>query len=190
MTDKEKIEITKKEKKEGENQEGKKSRELTVRRENPFSLFQEMDRMFSDLTNSFFSDDFWPFGYGRRYRPLSLIIRDDEPIFRTPLSNITEKKDSFEISAELPGMDKSDISLTITDGMLEIRGEQKEETKEEKEGQYVRRECRSSSFYRAFNLPENIDENSIDANLEKGVLRVTIPKVEPVKPEKKKIEIK
>jgi len=185
MADKEKIEVTKKEKEEGE-QEGKKSRELTVRRENPFSLFQEMDRMF----DSFFNDDFWPFGLTRRRRPFSLIIREDEPIFRTPLSNITETDKAFEISAELPGMDKSDIQLSITDNMLEIRAEQREEKKEEKEGEYVRRECRSSSFYRAFNLPENIDENAIDANIDKGVLKVTAPKVEPVKPEKKQIEIK
>ena len=185
MADKEKIEITKKEKQE-ESKEGKKSRELTVRRENPFSLFQEMDRMF----DSFFNDDFWPFSWTRRRRPLGLLIREDEPIFRTPLSNITETEDAFEISAELPGMDKSDIQLTITENKLEIKGEQKEEKKEEKEGEYVRRECRSTSFYRAFNLPENIDENSIDANLEKGVLKVKIPKVEPPKPEKKQIEIK
>jgi HSP20 family protein len=186
MADKEKIEITKKEGKE-ETEEGKKSRELTVRRENPFSLFQEMDRMF----DSFFNDDFlWPFGWSRRRRPLGLVIREDEPMFRTPLSNITETDKSFEISAELPGMDKSDIQLTITDNMLEIKGEQKVEKEEEEEGQYVRRECRSTSFYRAFNLPENIDEEKIDANLDKGVLKVTVPKVEPVKPEKKQIEIK
>jgi len=185
MTDKEKIEVTKKETQE-EAKEGKRSRELTVRRENPFSLFQEMDRMFEN----FFNDDFWPFGWTRRRRPFGLIVREDEPIFRTPLSNITETDNAFEISAELPGMDKSDIQLTITNNMLEIRGEQQEEKKEEKEGEYVRRECRSTSFYRAFNLPENIDENSIDANLDKGVLKVTIPKVEPPKPEKKQIEIK
>jgi len=185
MAEKEKIEVTKKKGKE-ETEEGKKSRELTVRRENPFSLFQEMDRMF----DSFFNDDFWPFGLSRRRRPFSLIIRDDEPVFRTPLSNITETDKTFEISAELPGMDKSDIQLTITDNMLEIKGEQKEEKEEAKEGEYVRRECRSTSFYRAFNLPENIDEEKIDANLDKGVLKVSIPKVEPVKPEKKQIEIK
>lgn len=186
MADKEKIEITKKNIQKDETKEGKKTRELSVRRENPFSLFQEMDRMF----DNFFNDDVWPFGWSHRRRPLGLIIREDEPLFRTPLSNITETEDGFEISAELPGMNKSDIQLTITDNTLEIRGEQKEEKKEEKEGQYVRRECRSTSFYRAFNLPDNIDENAIDANLNKGILKVLIPKVEPPKPEKKQIEIK
>jgi len=73
--------------------------------------------------------------------------------------------------------------------MLEIKGEQKEEIKEEKEG-YVRREFSSASYYRAFSLPENIDEDAIDANLEKGILTVKIPKKEFEKKEKKKIEIK
>ncbi len=189
MTDKEKIEVKKKETKSEENKEGKKSRELTIRRENPFSLFQEMDRMFDDLRSNFF-DDFWlPFGR-RRYRPLSLAIKDDEPLFRTPLSNISESKDAFNITAELPGMDKADINMTIQDGMLEIKGEQKEEKREEKDGQLVRREYHSSSYYRAFSLPENIDTDKIEANLEKGILSVKIPKVEPPKPERKKIEIK
>jgi HSP20 family protein len=73
---------------------------------------------------------------------------------------------------------------------LEIKGELKEEKKEEKEGQLVRREYRSSSYYRCFRLPDNIDESKIDASLNKGILTVKIPKVEPVVPERKKIEIK
>jgi len=188
MSDKEKIEVKKKEKTTNEKKEDKKSRELTVRRENPFSLFQEMDQMFDSLQNAFF-DDWWPFSR-RKYKPLSLIIRDDEPIFRTPLANISESDKDFEISAELPGLEKGDIELSIQNGRLEIKGEHKEEKKEQKEGQLVRREFHSSSYYRAFNLPEHIDESKINANLEKGILKIKIPKVEPPKPEKKKIEIK
>jgi HSP20 family protein len=119
-----------------------------------------------------------------------LIIRESEPIFRTPLANITEDEGFFNINAELPGLDKGDIEISIQDGNLEIKGEVKEEKKEEKEGELVRREFRSSSYYRCFTLPENIDEDKIDANLEKGILTVKIPKVEPKEPEKKKIEIK
>ncbi|MBY9018257.1 MAG: Hsp20/alpha crystallin family protein, partial [Candidatus Lokiarchaeota archaeon] len=125
-----------------------------------------------------------------RHRPLGLMIRENEPIFRTPLANIKDLKDHFEISAELPGLEKSNIELTIKDDVMEIKGEHKEETKEEKEGQLVRREYHSSSYYRAFNLPENIDKEKIDANLDKGILTVKIPKVSPPKHEKKKIEIK
>ncbi|MFX1274955.1 MAG: Hsp20/alpha crystallin family protein [Promethearchaeota archaeon] len=188
MSEKEKIEVKKKEKTDKEKKEDKKSRELTVRRENPFSLFQEMDKLFNDLQSTFF-DDTWPFSR-RRYRPLNLVIREDEPIFRTPLANISESEKYFDISAELPGLEKGDIELTIQEDRLEIKGEHKEETKEEKEGQLVRREYHSSSYYRAFNLPENIDDGNIEANLEKGILKIKIPKVEPPQPEKKTIEVK
>ena len=187
MSENKKIDVKKKEKSKEEKKEDQKSREITVRRESPFSLFQEMDRLFNDMQRNFFED--WPFGW-RRQRPFSLIIKEDEPIFRTPLSNIKESKDHFNISAELPGLDKGDIEITIQDGNLEIKGEVKEEKKEEKEGELVRREFRSSSYYRCFSLPDNIDGDKIDATLEKGILTVKIPKVEPVIPEKKKIEIK
>ncbi|MFX1316608.1 MAG: Hsp20/alpha crystallin family protein [Promethearchaeota archaeon] len=162
----------------------KKSHELAVRRESPFSLFQEMDRMFDNLWRGF-DETFWPFRR-RRYEPIRW---EDLPVYRTPLSNIVEDKDKYNITAELPGLDKGDIEITYHGGMLEIKGEQKEEKKEEKEG-YVRREFSSASYYRAFSLPENIDQDAIDANLEKGLLRIKIPKREPEKKEKKKIEIK
>ena len=180
MSEKEKIEISKKEKANGEK---KDAREITIRRDSPFSLFQEMDRVFDDM----FNDMWWPFG--RRSRPLSLIIRDNEPRFRTPLANIHETDKTYNITAELPGINKGDIELTIQDGVLEIKGETEEEKKEEKEGQLIRREYRSSKYYRAFNLPEHIDDDKIEANLEKGILNINIPKVEPKEPERKKIAI-
>lgn len=189
MSEKEKIDVKKNEKSKEGKKEDQKSREITVRRESPFSLFQEMDRLFNDMQRNFFDDWNWPFGIRRR-QPISLIIREDEPIFRTPLANITEDEGFFKINAELPGLEKGDIEISIQDGNLEIKGEVKEEKKEEKAGELVRREFRSSSYYRCFTLPENIDEDKIDANLEKGILTVKIPKVEPKEPEKKKIEIK
>ncbi|MFX1571882.1 MAG: Hsp20/alpha crystallin family protein [Promethearchaeota archaeon] len=162
----------------------KKTRELAIRRESPFSLFQEMDRMFDNLWRNF-DESFWPFRR-RRYEPIKW---EEVPIFRTPLSNITEDENNYKISAELPGLNKGDIEITFHDGMLEIKGEQKEEVKEDKKG-YVRREFSSASYYRAFSLPENINEDEIDANLDKGILSVRIPKKEPEKKEMKKIEIK
>ena len=184
MSDKEEIEIKSKEDVSKDSKEDKKSRELAVRRESPFSLFQEMDRWFDDV----FDDFLWPFSR-KRHNPFNIVLRDIEPIFRTPLTNIHETEDHFDITAELPGINKGDIELTIQDGKLEIRGESKEEKSEEKEGESVRREFRSSKYYRAFNLPEYIDEDSIEANLEKGMLKIKIPKVKPPEPVKKKIEV-
>ncbi|MFX1498280.1 MAG: Hsp20/alpha crystallin family protein [Promethearchaeota archaeon] len=184
MVDDKKIEV-KKGKKEVREETDKKSRELAIRKESPFSLFQEMDKMFDSLWRD--ADDwFWPFGRRRRFAPIRW---EEAPIFRTPLSNITETEKEFSISAELPGLDKGDIHITFDDGLLEIKGEQKKEEKEEKEG-YVRREYSSASYYRAFHLPQNIEEENIDANLDKGILTVKIPKKEPEKKEKKKIEVK
>jgi len=181
----EKIDVKKKEKTKEEKEGEKKSREISVRRENPFSLFQGMDRLFDDV----FSDWMWPFS-SRRFRPLSTIIKEDEPLYRTPLTNITETDSEFNISAELPGIEKGNLEITIQEGMLEIKGEQKEESEEEKDGELVRKEWYSTRYYRAFKLPEHIDEDKIEANLEKGVLTLKIPKVEPTEPEKKKIEVK
>ncbi|MFX1390546.1 MAG: Hsp20/alpha crystallin family protein [Promethearchaeota archaeon] len=189
MSDDKKVEVKKKEKSNEKKKEDKKTREIAVRRESPFSLFQDMDRMFNELRSNFFDDWYFPFRTRRR-RPFSLTIADNEPIFRTPLANITEDKDNFNVIAELPGMDKKNIEITISEGNLEIKGEIKEEKKEEKEGELVRREFHSSKYYRAFSLPDNIDADKIEANLDKGVLTVKIPKVEPPKPEKKVIEVK
>jgi HSP20 family protein len=189
MSEDKKIEVKKKEKSNEKKQEDKKTREIAVRRESPFSLFQDMDKMLNELRSSFFDDWYFPFRTRRR-QPFSLIIKDDEPVFRTPLSNISEDKDNFNVIAELPGLDKKDIEIAITEGNLEIKGETKEEKKEEKEGELVRREFHSSKYYRAFSLPDNIDADKIEANLDKGILTVKIPKVEPPKPEKKVIEVK
>ncbi len=179
-----KIEVKKQE---GEQKlEEKESREIAIRKESPFSLFQQMDRMMSDVWRNFDDHFWWPF----TTRRLNPIIVSTEPLFRTPLSNIIEEEDHFIVRAEMPGLDKGDIEVVFHDGMLELKGEVKEEKKEEKEGNLVRREYISSKYYRCFNLPEHIDENGIDANLDKGVLTVIIPKVEPTKPEVKKIEIK
>ena len=183
MSDDKKIDI-KKDKDIKTDKNEKKSRELAIRRESPFSLFQEMDRMFDNLWRSF-DESFWPFSR-RRHEPLKW---EELPFYRTPLSNIVEEEKSYNITAELPGLDKGDLTITFHDGMLEIKGEQKQEKKEEKKG-FVRREFSSASYYRAFSLPENIDSEAIDAKLDKGILKITIPKKEPEKIEKKKIEVK
>jgi len=184
MAEEKKIEI-KKEKKEIKEQ---KSKELAIRRENPFSIFQKMDHYFDDLRRGFFNDWYWPFKFIRT-RPLSPTAMETEPFFRTPLANITEDEYNFNILVEMPGLEKKDIEIMIHDGNLEIKGEVKEEKKEEKKDEFVRMEFRSTSYYRCFSLPENTEEDAIEANLVKGILRVTIPKNKVEKKDKKIIEI-
>ncbi|MBN1800487.1 MAG: Hsp20/alpha crystallin family protein [Candidatus Lokiarchaeota archaeon] len=179
----------KKDKSKKKEKEEKEPREIAIRRDRPFSLFQEMDRYFDDMTRDLFGNFMWPFS-SRRWGPSILSEMEKEPLFRTPLSNITEDDKNFNIVAEMPGLNKSDITVSIHDGNLEIKGEAKEEKREEKEGKLVRREYRSSSYYRCFSLPENANEDLVNATLDKGILKVTIPKKEPVKIEKKTIEVK
>ena len=168
-------------------EEGTK-KELLVRKYRPLSTFGAIDRLFSDM-NHWFDDLFWTPSRPWDYQPFSLKVFDEDPFFRTPLSNISDDGDAFSITAELPGLDKGDLEITIHDGTLEIKGEKKEEHEEKDKG-YVRKEYHSSSYYRTFAIPEGIDEEKIDATLDKGVLKLHLPKKEEEKKETKKIEVK
>ena len=99
--------------------------------------------------------------------------------------DVCEREKEYEITAELPGMDTSNIDVKLANGVLTIKGEKKEE-KEEKEKDYYLSERRFGSFQRSFQLPEGIEEDKIQANFEKGVLTIKLPKgTEAQKPEKK-----
>ena len=166
-----------------------KGKELTVRRRyHPLSMVKEMDRFFGDITR-WFDDTFWRPSRFFDFEPFSLKEFDDSKFFRTPLSNVSEDDTGFHLTAELPGLEKGDLEITIHDGNIEIKGERKEEHEEKKEG-FVRREYSSSSYYRNFKLPENVDEEKIDATLDKGVLKLDLPKKEMEEKERKQIEVK
>lgn len=99
-----------------------------------------------------------------------------------PAVNIHESEDSFTVELSAPGMKKDDFKIKLEDDQLTIFSELKE-TKEETDTKYIRREFHSKSFSRSFTLPENIDQESISATYEDGVLKVGLPKKE-VEPEK------
>ena len=104
----------------------------------------------------------------------------------TPSVNFFEKDGKYHLSAEVPGMTKDDISVSIQDGYVSISGK-KETTKEEKEANYYVKETRYGSFSRNFRLPGEADEEKVEATYKDGVLTVIIPKKEDSKT--KKIEI-
>jgi HSP20 family protein len=100
-----------------------------------------------------------------------------------PSVDIFEEDDHISVRAELPGMTEKDVSITVEDGQLILRGEKRREGKKEKEnGHYRRVESYYGSFYRSFPLPRDIDEDKIDAHMKDGVLHVTLPKIEGAKP--------
>lgn len=164
----------------------KKKNAIQVRKYRPLSLFGNFDRFFDEIDQYF--NNVWKSSRFWNFEPFSLKISDDDKFFRTPLTNITDEGNQYTVSTELPGLDKGDIEITVRDGVLEIKGEQKNEYEDKKEG-YVRKEYHSSSYHRRFTIPENIDEDKIDAKLEKGILTLKLPKKEGEKKETKKIEI-
>lgn len=94
-----------------------------------------------------------------------------------PAVNILEADDSFMVELNAPGLKKSDFKIKLEKDQLTIFSEL-EESKEDSNSKFVRREFKSKSFTRSFTLPENIDAEAISANYEDGILKVGLPKKE------------
>jgi len=105
-----------------------------------------------------------------------------------PSVDIKETDDAYTITADLPGMKKKEVKVTLNDGVLEITGERTVENKEDN-STYHRRERSYGSFSRSFNLPETILEDKITASFKDGILSVEVPKAEEVKPKIHEIKI-
>lgn len=104
-----------------------------------------------------------------------------------PLANIKEREDQFEVELAVPGFDKNDIQIDLNDGLLTISSEKTSEN-EDKDTHYSRREFQYASFTRSFRLPDNVNEDDIQAKFNNGVLEVHIPKAKELK-KSKSIEI-
>jgi HSP20 family protein len=148
------------------------------------NLRREIDRLFDD------------FGWGVARRPAGRTLFDVEPFWRGELSfgrapavDIAEKDKEYEITAELPGLDESNVEVKFADGLLTIKGEKREE-KEEKKKDFYLSERRFGSFQRSFQVPEGVDADKIVASFKDGVLTVTLPKSPDAQKKEKKIAIK
>jgi HSP20 family protein len=133
-------------------------------------LRQQVDHLFEDFNRG---SGLSPFGRG---------LFDVEPLWRReliahslPAVDITEKDKSFEITAELPGMDQKNIEIKLSNGSLIIKGEKKEDKEEKRKGYHLS-ERHYGSFERVFNLPKGVDAEKIDARFSKGVLSISLPK--------------
>ena len=104
-----------------------------------------------------------------------------------PDFDIVETEDHFVVKGDLPGIDAKDLDVKVTDNVLTVRGEKKDEFEEKKE-HYHRIERRSGSFCRSFVFPAEVKTDGIEADYRDGVLTLTIPKSEAAK--QKKIEVK
>ncbi|MGZ8543683.1 MAG: Hsp20/alpha crystallin family protein [Flavisolibacter sp.] len=101
-------------------------------------------------------------------------------LLTVPAVNVTEDASQYRVSLAVPGLNKDDFHIDVEGNMLTIESE-KEETGEEKEGKYTRKEYSYSSFSRSFNLPEDVKLDSIDAHYKDGVLTITLPRMETTK---------
>ena len=105
----------------------------------------------------------------------------------SPAIDVVVEKDNVIVKADLPGLTKDDVTVTLQDNYLTIRGEKKHET-EQKESDYFLSERVYGSFTRTVELPTTVDAKKIEARFKDGVLHVTLPKTEEAKP--KQIEVK
>jgi len=100
-----------------------------------------------------------------------------------PAVNIKEDENDYRIEVAAPGMKKGDFKLNYENGRLTIASETKEENKEGEKDNYTRREYRYQSFQRSFTVPENMeDSEKIQAKYSDGILYITLPKRDEVKP--------
>ncbi len=109
-------------------------------------------------------------------------------VVRSPLSDLVEKGDRFELAVELPGMDKEDIHIEADKNSISISAERKK-AEEEKKKNYYYCERSYTGYKRSFGLPEEIDPESVDAEFKNGVLSVVMKKVAP-REKKKEVKIK
>ncbi len=138
--------------------------------------YREPVSTLSNIFDDFFTDSIWS-------RPSREVNRTN-----WPLVDIVENKDNYTINAELPGLDKKDVKVTIENGVLSISGEKSAEKHDEKEGRYRYFERSYGAFERKFQLPENVDEEKISAKFKNGLLSLEIQKKEKALP--KAIDIK
>jgi HSP20 family protein len=138
---------------------------------------RDMERVF---------DDFW----GRRMRPW-WPERWSMPAaleFAAPAVDLFEEKDEIVVKAELPGMDKDNIEVNLTDHTLTIKGEKKKE-EEVKEENYYRSERSYGSFVRTLELPAEVHSDKVKASFKNGVLEVRLPKTEAAKAKEIKVKV-
>ena len=128
---------------------------------------------FSSLMDDFFTDDF-----NTRLATTSFF----------PQANVEETSNEFMIDLAIPGQEKENINVEVDHGMLTISSES-EKSEEESDKNFTRKEYNYSSFKRSFTLPENVDFEKIEANYEKGILHLVIPKLELVVSDAKKIKV-
>ncbi|MDO8444510.1 MAG: Hsp20/alpha crystallin family protein [Deltaproteobacteria bacterium] len=135
------------------------------------TLRERMDRMFEDSLSRF-----------------RIPEEATMPTFWSPSVDIYETDENIVLKAELPGVDKKEVSVEVKDNTLILKGERKRE-KEVKEENYHRVERSFGTFMRSFSLPVTVKQDQVKAKFKDGVLEVTLPKAEEAKHKQVKVEV-
>jgi HSP20 family protein len=149
-------------------------RKNLVRREAPTLVRDPFLRNFERL----FSDDV--------FRPFGFMVRQNDDLGQTgwlPAVDVRESEEAFVFTAELAGIAKKDVDITVEDGILTLSGERRFNEQDE-EKNYRRIERAYGTFSRSFTLPSAVDAEQISATFEDGLLTVTVPKAEVAKARK------
>jgi HSP20 family protein len=141
-------------------------------------------RKFEDMMNRMF-EEFWGRPTSRRLLTSGESGEVVPAESREPFIDVIESDTEIIAKVEMPGLEKQDININVTEDRLEISAETKHEEKKEEKG-YIYRERRSGSYYRAISLPSPVDPDKSKATYKNGVLEVKMPKTEV----KKKIPLK
>ncbi len=135
------------------------------------NMSRTMRRLFDDFDSNFFN--FTPMVNNGNFMPAV---------------DINEDTNNLYFIIELPGLAKDDVKLTVSEGVLSIRGEKKRE-EEHEDRNFYRMERSYGEFVRQFTLPEGVKEEDIEADFKDGVREIMVPKKEPSKPKEREISI-
>jgi HSP20 family protein len=161
-----------------------KAKEKETKAVTPWRPFTDITRWERDMDRMM--EDF----FGRRIRPWwpERWFRTDELEVRAPAIDLYEDKDDIVVKAELPGMDKNNIEVNLTDNTLTIKGEKKKE-EEVKEESYYRSERSYGAFIRTVELPKSVHGEKVKASFKNGILEVRVPKTEEAKAKEIKVKV-
>ena len=149
---------------------------MTLQRWDPFNELRRMQETMNNLWRGF--------GAGTT---AGTTEGQEMETWAVPL-DVVQQGDNVVIRASMPGVNPDNIDVSIEDNVLTIRGESAHES-EHKEGNYLMRERRSGSFYRALRLPDTVDTDQAHPSYEHGVLTITIPKAESKKAKQLKVSV-
>jgi HSP20 family protein len=141
------------------------------------SFEKEISKLFNEFDNTF------------GFRKSNAISEEMENAVWAPLTDIYEDENNYSIKIDLPGVAKDDLKISYENGALAVSGERKSE-KETKDAKYHRVERTYGKFYRSFALPQQVNQDKIEAEFSNGQLEITIPKAEEAKPKQLQIKVK